>query len=220
MRLENNLIIVFLFSYLSIFSQITSGQSVQLTAEMKSYHTSFHNRFTVVQTDNVSSQHHSFFNLSGQALVGSALAVGFSFLPLSAGFADAWSGESNTASQTALGILAISSYLFGAAVGVHWIASYENPNLSFWRTAGYSAIGGGVGTIIVSILAANYTTVPTIGVIIVALTPIIGSMIYASFISEWPNESQEISFNKINFSHKDLIEQTNIINLELLRIKL
>ena len=214
------LIAVFLFLYSSIFSQNQSGQFVQLTAEIKSYDISANNQFTVVQQDNILSHRHSFINLSGQALVGSALAIGFAILPLSAGAANAWSGESTDVSQAAFGILALSSYLFGATVGVHWIASYENPYLSFWATAGYSAIGGGVGTIVVSILAANYTTIPTVGVIIVALTPIIGSMIYASLISDWQNKNQELSFRKVYFSHKDLVEQTKIINLELLRIKL
>ena len=220
MRFLLRLIWILLFSFANIFAQGESNDIIHLKLGMKSNETYASNRFTITQQDKISSQHYSFLNLSGQVLVGSTLAVGFSFLPFGAAFAHSWSGNSTAASRTALGIVTISSYLFGAAVGVHWIASYENPNLSFWGTAAYSAIGGGVGTIIVSILASNYTTVPTIGVIIVALTPIIGSMIYASFISEWPNESQEMSFNKINFSYKDLIEQTNIINLEFLRIKL
>ena len=220
MRFLLRLILILLFSFASIFGQVESNDIIHLKLGMKSNETYASNRFTITQQDKISPQHYSFLNLSGQVLLGSTLAVGFSLLPLSAGFADALSGKSTTTSQTALGILAISSYLFGATVGVHWIASYENPNLSFWGTAGYSAIGGGVGTIIVSILAANYTTVPTIVVIIVALTPIIGSMIYASLISDWPNENQEMSFHKINFSHKDLVEQTTIVKLELLRIKL
>jgi hypothetical protein len=219
-KLIFNLFAALLFFNSSNFCQNQSSQFVQLTTELKLYEISACNRFTVAERDNILSHHHSFFNLSGQALVGSALAFGFAILPLSAGALNAWSGKSTDASQTAFGILALSSYLFGATVGVHWIAKSENPNLSFWATAGYSAIGGGVGIIVASVLAANYTTVPTVGVIIIALTPIIGSMIYASFISDWPNENQESTFSKINFSHKDLIEQTNIINLELLRIKL
>ena len=214
------IIVIIIFSFSGIFAQDERNEIIQFKMGMKTNNTNSYIKFETAQQDNSSLQHHSFINLSGQTLVGSALAIGFSILPLSAGVANAWSGESTEASQTALGILAISSYLCGAAVGVHWIASIENHNLSFWGTAGYSAIGGGVGTIIVSILAANYTTVPTIGVIIVALTPIIGSMIYASLISDWPNESQEMSFHKINFSHKDLVEQTTIVKLELLRIKL
>uniref|UniRef100_A0A832LK16 Uncharacterized protein n=1 Tax=Ignavibacterium album TaxID=591197 RepID=A0A832LK16_9BACT len=220
MRLILRFIAILLFSFASIFAQNESNQFAQLKIRIKSNDTYAYNHFTVIQQDNISSQHYSFLNLTGQALVGSTLAIVFSIPPISAGFADAWSGKSNDASQTALEILAISSYLFGAAVGVHWIASYENPNLSFWGTFGYSTIGGSVGAVLVSILATNYTTIPTVGVIIVALTHIIGAMIYASFISDWPNESQEISFHKINISHKDLIEQTKIINLELLRIKL
>ncbi|WP_337865820.1 hypothetical protein [Ignavibacterium sp.] len=211
---------ILIFSSASILSQSGSNQLAELKAKMKSDGFSAFHNFTVVRTDNISSQHHSILNLAGQALVGSSLAVGFSIFPISAGFADAWSGDATVASQTALGVLAISTYLFGAAVGVHWIASYENPNLSFWGTFGYSAIGGGVGTIIASVLAANYTTVPAAGVFIVALTPIMGAMTYASFISDWPDENQKTSFNQVYDSHKDLIEHSNIVNLELLRVEL
>lgn len=214
------IIVIIIFSFSGIFAQDERNEIIQFKMGMKTNNTNSYIKFETAQQDNSSLQHHSFINLSGQTLVGSALAIGFSILPLSAGVANAWSGESTEASQTALGILAISSYLFGAAVGVHWIASIENHNLSFWGTAGYSVLGGSVGAIIVSILATNYTTIPNVGVIIVALTPIIGSMAYASFIAEWPMESQEISFHKKYFSHKDLIEQSKIINIEFLKIKL
>ena len=211
-------ILLFLFS--SIIAQNESDQFIQCKIGMKSTDAFAYNRFTLVYQDNILTEHHSFLNLSGQALVGSTLAMGFSILPLGAGVADALSRNSTKGSQTALGILAISSYLFGAAVGVYWIASYENPNLSFWGTVGYSAIGGSVGVVLVSILATNYTTIPTIGAIIVALTPLIGSMVYASFISDWPVKIQSNSFYKNSLSHKDLVEQSQIINIELLKIKL
>ena len=45
-------------------------------------------------------------------------------------------------------------------------------------------------------------------------------MIYASFISEWPSESQNVALQKNILAHKDLINQSKIIDLELLRIKL
>lgn len=111
---------------------------------MKSDSITAFNNFIDIQTDNIPSQHHSILNLTGQSLVGFSLTVGFSILPLSSAFGNAFSGNSTVASQTALGVLAISTYLFGAAVGVNWIASYENPNLSFWGTLTYSAIGCGV----------------------------------------------------------------------------
>lgn len=213
------LIWILIFSYAGIFAQVESDNFMRLKFKMKLNETYISNRLTITQQDNLSSRHHTFLNLSGQFLAGSSLAIGFSILPVSAGFADAWSGKSTNVSQTAWGILIISSYLFGAAVGVHWIASYENPNLSFWGTVGYSAIGGGVGSIILSILAVNYKTIPPFGAVVVALTPVIGSMVYASFISDWPDESKEMSFDKIIGSHKDLIEQTKIFDIELLKIE-
>ena len=170
--------------------------------------------------DNVVSHKYSFINLSGQALVGSALAVGFSILPFSVAFGSALSGNSTETSQATLEILTISSYLFGAAVGVHWVAKSQNSKLPFWGTVGYSVIGGGVGAILATVLASQYTTIPTFGGIIVALSPVIGSMIYASFISDWPQEPQKISFVENSLTQKDLFEHSKLFNIELFRVKL
>ena len=52
--------------------------------------------------------------------------------------------------NAASAILTIAWYTFGAAVGVHWIAKSENPELSFWGTVGSSVIGAGVGLGLVS----------------------------------------------------------------------
>lgn len=170
--------------------------------------------------DNIAAKKHSFLNLSGQALVGSAFAVGFSVLPLAATWANIWGSDGTPVTQTTLEIQTLSSYLFGSAVGVHLVAKSENSVLSFWKTFGYSAIGGGVGIILIAILASQYETIPGTGGLIVALCPIIGSMVYASFISDWYQESQDVTFAKTLKSHKDLFEQTKLFDIELLRIKL
>jgi hypothetical protein len=190
-----------------------------LMFEIKYFDKSSNSHIVLFESDKTVSQKHSFLNLSGQAFVGSAFAVGFSILPLAAAWANAWGSDGTTASQTALGILTISSYLFGSAVGVHLVAKSENSELSLWKTFGYSAIGGGVGAILVAILASQYETIPGAGGVIVALCPIIGSMVYTSFISDWPQDNQKVSFAKTSLSHKDFIDQTKLFNIELLRIK-
>jgi len=191
-----------------------------LNAEIKYFDKNNNSNIVLFGTDKIVTQKHSFLNLSGQAIVGSAFAVGFSILPLAATWANAWGSDGTPVSQTALGILTISSYLFGSAVGVHLVAKSENGELSLWKTFGYSAIGGGVGVVLVAILASQYETIPGAGGVIVALCPVIGSMVYASFISDWPQDNQKVSFAKTTLSHKDFIEQTKLFNLELFRIKL
>ncbi len=108
MRIVNNLMILFLFFYSSIFFQTSFSEYVQPVSEMKSYQSSFYNRYNLIQPDKISAQHHSFFNLSGQALVGSTLAIGFSILPLSATFGSAF-GSGSSASTQLLSVLALSS---------------------------------------------------------------------------------------------------------------
>jgi hypothetical protein len=135
---------------------------------------------------NPQSKKHSFINLAGQAFLGSAFEVGFSILPLAGAFSTALSGRSSKTTEIALSVLAVSVYLFGAAVGVHLIAKAENSDLSLWPTFGYSIIGGGVGVLLISFMAAQYKTIPTYWIVTAALSPVIGSMVYASFIADWP----------------------------------
>ena len=175
--------------------------------------------YSISKSDNLSSNNYSFINLAGQAVVGSVLAVGFFIPPMSASFVSSF-GENNEPLPAALAVLAFSSYVFGAGVGVYWVAKSENQKLSFWKTVGYSAIGSGVSIIMFSILANNYTKIPAVGGTIAALFPVIGAMLYASFISDWPQEPQKISFVKNNFTFNDIFEHSKLFNIELFRIKL
>ena len=172
---------------------------------------------TFFQTDSLITNKHSAGNVSGQALVGAFCAVGFSAIPFSATSSKLGSKDQVNAASA---ILTIAWYTFGAAVGVHWIAKSENPELSFWGTVGSSVIGAGVGFGFVSAVSSAFTDPPYFSVVIAALCPIISSMIYASFISDWPSESQNIALQKNILAHKDLINQSKIIGIELLRIKL
>lgn len=214
------ILIIFVLTFSNVFSQnkFSSFSNHKLTLEFTNNNHISHYSFD--QSDKLASHKHSFINLAGQALVGSALAVGFFVPTLTLSIGLTWDKNINEPSQTALGILSLSSYVFGAAVGVYWVAKSENPKLSFWKTVGYSAIGAGVGVVIVSILATQFTKIPTVGGSIAALSPIIGAMVYTSFISDWPQSNEEVSFYKDYFSHKDLVEQSKLFNIELFRIQL
>ena len=168
--------------------------------------------------DSVVSHKYSVINLSGQLLVGSALAFIFTIPAITAAGYNAWSGHDSKESHTIIGVIGISSYLIGAATGVYWVAKSSNSELSYWGTVGYSAIGGSASAIIAAILASKYTTIPNIGALIIALCPVASSMIYASFISDWPQKNQSFS-NKI-LTHKDLINCTNLFNIDLIHINL
>lgn len=166
---------------------------------------------TTNQFVGIPSHKHSFSNICGQALAGLFCAVGLSAVPFSAassklGIKD----QVNTASA----IITIAWYCFGAAVGVHWIAKSENPENSFWGTAASSIIGAGIGTGLISIQSSSDSYF--VGLIAI-LSPIIISMIYASFIADWPSENQNLSLYKKNFLHEDLIEQSKIFDAELFR---
>ena len=186
MKLKIIVTAILIFSFSNNFSQTRLRQVFKLKHDI-SYCSSFKtNYFKVVQTDKISSHNYSFLNLTGQAVAGSGFAVVFSIIPLALTWQAAWKSDGiNTREQMALGILTLASYTFGAAVGVHWVAKAENPNISFWGTVGYSAIGDGAAILLASILASQYKTIPGAGGVVIALCPVIGSMVYASFISDW-----------------------------------
>lgn len=213
------LFLLFVFFHLNIVAQDSSGENNSSTTPQIVSHLVINNNTDTLNLINIRQRHnHSFLNLSGQAVVGSLLAAGFSIIPFGLAAGDAWNRADDEYNETILGIIFISSYLFGAAVGVHWVAKAENPDLSLWKTFGYSAIGGGFSTVLIAILAEKYTTLPSEGIVIAFLSPILSSMIYASFISDWPSEKHAISLQNKCLSQKDLIEQSQLFDLELIRI--
>jgi len=204
----------------SIFAQTNFITLRQIETEMNSLNNNTNSTIFFVP-DNVVAHKYSFLNLSGQALTGSALAIAFAIPPFTVAWARALGmAQSSKSLDTALGILTLASYTFGSAVGVHWVAKSQNSKLSFWGTVGYSVIGSGVGAVLLAVLASRYETIPEFGGSIAALCPIIASMIYASFISDWPQEPQKISFAENSLTQKDLFEYSKLFNIELFRVKL
>lgn len=210
-------VLSFIFFYSTVVAQDSHNLITSTNPQIASFQNLIIIHETSYQFDSIQSHKHSFPNVCGQAFVGTLCAVGFSTIPFSATMSNLGSKDQvNTASA----ILVLSWYLFGSAVGVHWIAKSENPELSFWGTLGSSVIGAGVGFGFISTLSSGFKSPPYFGAVIAALCPVISSMIYASFVSDWPSEHSRISFQKNNFSHKDFIEQTKVFEIEVLRIKL
>lgn len=208
--------------FILLCSQIAAQSDIKSFEELKAEFTFSENNSNIIifQSDNIIPRRHTALNLAGQALLGTGLAFIFAVPPLAATWAAAWSNGGNTGANALFG-LTVASYMFGSAVGVRLVAKAQNPNLSLWKTYGFAAIGGGTGALLTGILASQYTTLPAVGVIIVLLSPVIASMIYASFIADWPQDNNDnLTSYKTTISHKDLIEQSKLFNIELIRIKL
>ena len=169
--------------------------------------------------NNIESHKHSLVNLSLQPIVGTGLAFIFSIPPLAGAWNSAWNHGTDV-SQTTWAILTFSAYILGAGTGVYLIAHVENSKISYWKTVEHSVIGGAAGALAAALLASQYSTIPNAGAIFIAFSPVIGAMFYTSFVADWPHQNQDLSFNNKMLSHKDLINRTNIFNIEVIRIKL
>lgn len=166
------------------------------------------------------SEEHSFFNVTGQLVIGTTLSVGFAIIPFAISFGQAWSGK-KTEHGTIADIITIPAFLFGTAVGVHWIASYENPNVSLLKTFKYSIYGGCFSAALVAYMASRYTTIPEVGGIIAFFAPVISSVLYTTHVAEWtPANNIEESISKKYYYHKDLIDQDKLFEVELLKVTL
>ena len=167
---------------------------------------------------------HSTLNVSLQALVGEGIGIGAAIIPFSFGFVSAF-GSSKTTGDI-LGAISIPVYILGTASGVHWIAHIENKDHSYWKTVMFSTIGAGVGAALSGILASKYTTIPDAGVTIIMLCPLAGSLVYSLAYADWPQQSsttnnyQDFAINNKTLSFKDLVDQSQIIKINLLRISL
>ena len=213
-------LIIFIIAFaINIYSQSISERSIAykpLSEEIK-----------ILNTDSLSSSNrkkHSTLNISLQALVGEGIGIGAAIIPLSIGFASSFS--SSRKNGDILRAISIPIYIIGTATGVHWIAHIENKEHSYWKTIMFSTMGAGVGVALSGILASKYTTIPDVGVTIILLCPLASSLVYSLAYADWPEQSTPTteyeSFEMTNkvMSHKDLIEQSQIIKINLFRISL
>lgn len=161
---------------------------------------------------------HSPGNIIAQFLVGSVMGPAFAFFPAIGLVVNAFSNHGTVFGGAALGILTISSYIFGAGVGTYWVADSENPELPFWSSIGYSALGGGMGVVILALFSIGNNTIPAEGTVAALLCPTIGSMIYTTSLADWSNERKALNFNRHNSTLHYIVEQTKLFNVELMRI--
>jgi len=161
---------------------------------------------------NENIQHrYSTLNLFGQTVAGYAAAVGFSALPYYL------AGENNPGSdyKTGLIIFSVLTYLTGSATGVYFVSNIENPKISFLETLGYSALGGLLGFVTAS-ATFNQRDPSPFGIILFFAAPTISSMIYSSFVADWPENRVGIRENTKTVN--DFIEKSKLFNVQLLRI--
>jgi len=180
-----------------------------------------------IQAGPVYRDKHNTGNLIGQALVGPALSFGFSIFPSVGCLGTLFSDNSNNDGFTILAGTAVAAYILGAATGVHWVARAQNPKISYWKTAGYSLMGGVAGAGVLWAFSAKYKTIPWTGVTLALASPTIASMIYASYVADWPEKtgigagqsSGLSSRNYSSLSHKDLIESSMLFNIRIMHIE-
>jgi hypothetical protein len=170
--------------------------------------------------------HYSRINITGQAVVGEGMAIGFSIIPFGIGFLNGLSESGSKTTSDILSVVGISAYIVGTATGVHWIAHIENKEHSYWKTLMFSTIGAGVGAALSGILASKYTTIPDAGVTIIMLCPLAGSLVYSLAYADWPQQNppttkyNKLEMNNKAISFKDLVDQSQIIKINLFRISL
>lgn len=184
-------IIIILCALMILKTNAQEKSNIHLTNEFNAQTMSVNilNSYSITLGDNIVPQKHSLLNITGQAVVGTVLAGVFAIIPAGAIVLFPPNIDNPTSAKTIIYTsLAYSTYLLGAAVGVYWVAKCENENVSFGKTFLYSIMGGACGALLFAILPyeqkAIHSNLP-LGLIIVALCPIISSMIYTSFIADW-----------------------------------
>ena len=178
----------------------------------------------VINTSAQNITHYSAINVFSQIAVGEAMGIGLSVLPLVAAKANSLYDSHNYSNSW--GAVAISAYIFGVSAGVHLIAKAENKEHKLISTLFYSAIGGGVSIVITSIVSKKFTIISNDDLAVNAMLPLLGALIYSLALADWLEQSQTINkyenfkmTNKI-MSHKDLVERSQIIKINLFRIAL
>jgi hypothetical protein len=169
---------------------------------------------------------HTGVNIGFQVIVGQGMGFVSGFVPFAIAWGSAFSRNSSRTTTDVALLLVIPSYIIGTATGVHWVAHLENKNHSFWKNVGFTAIGGGVSVITGLTLASTHHRIPAAGVWVMLLSPLAESLVYTCFLADWPEKPAEVNnFESRNlevnsYLAKDIFERSQIVNLELFRIKL
>lgn len=194
--------------------QLVAQNKLSLTFEIK-------NNNLTEEDYNYNYVGYSSSNALGQIFLTPLSAVVFA-LPVVASLSDNGGGMTSPhGPQDGKIILSYTLYVIGAAVGASTIAQMENDGLSFWKTLGASAVGGGIGTVtylITSVMDENSNLY-----MLALFPPVIASLAYTLGMAEFtpvtntpnPDTSSEQEIK----SQQDLIN-FGLVKLELVRINL
>lgn len=169
---------------------------------------------------------HSVLNISFQVIAGEGMGFVSVLVPLAIAGRSAFSENSSNSTTDIALLLTIPAYIIGTATGVHWVAHLENKDHSYWKNVGFTAIGGGIGLLTGLVLGSKYHKIPPAGIITMALAPLAGSLAYTLFIADWPKKPVPVTkFDGKNFEEngylvKDIVQRSQIIKMNLLRIEL
>ncbi|HED06608.1 MAG TPA: hypothetical protein ENI57_00640 [Ignavibacteria bacterium] len=215
--------LIFLIIYSNLFAQADHKSILYLKSESKQLIKTEQFFSDSVYSNKKLNNKYSVGSLIAQGLTGSISGLGLGFLAIGSAFAYSWRHGATTFSRVGFTLLVPASMIFGSAIGVHLIAKYENPKHSFWQTVKYSAYGAGGGVILSLILASLHTKTNTGEVVLISLSPVIGSLIYSNYVTEWPETNQKdkiskITFRKLNYSFKDYYESTQLFRINILSI--
>ncbi|QQS37913.1 MAG: hypothetical protein IPM56_08235 [Ignavibacteriales bacterium] len=189
----------------------------KLNVQSVTYETDFTSRYNSSVTSSIDNvrQSHSAHNIGLQVIVGSLSSALFFFPPALLTFHTAW--NNNGSLSAAFGVLSFASFIFGNGVGVYLISNVENKKIRFWKVVEYSFIGAAAGAIIITIASTEYQTIPDEYGIAAALCPLFSSIVYTTFIADWPKASVNYPINNAVHSHKDLVNHSKVFDLELMR---
>ena len=204
-------VIVFLFCSANVFAQI---QKEYRYSNLNFIKNSYKYQTEKALLTEIKEERHSALNLMEQNFAG--IAGGF-LLALPTYYLAKKDNIRGTETGKYFSIFSLIGYVVGSATGVVVVASLENPKISFWETLGYSAMGGALSIFILASTFDGNDLSP--GAIILSLVlPTFSSMIYSAFVADWSDETNKMSNKRKIESHKDLIEHSNLFNIELFRI--
>jgi len=215
--------LIFLIIYSNLFAQADHKSILYLKSESKQLIKTEQFFSDSVYSNKKLNNKYSVGSLIAQGLTGSILGLGLGFLTIGSAVAYSWRHEETTFSRVGFTLLIPTSMIFGSAIGVHFVARYENHRHSFWQTVKYSAYGAGSGVVLGLIFGSLQKSLSAGEVVLISLSPVIGSLIYSNYVTEWPETNQKdkiskITFRKLNYSFKDYYESTQLFRINILSI--
>lgn len=200
-------LVLLVFALLSL--QSTAQNKLSLNSEIKN------NNLPDVELD-YNYIGYSSSNALGQILLTPLSAIVFAF-PVATALNNNGVGMTNpTGPQDGGIILSYTLYVIGAAVGASTIAQIENDGLSFWKTLGASAVGGGIGT--VTYLITSVMSETNNIYLLSLFTPVIASLAYTLGISDFTPVMSEAQM-ETSVGHK-IKSQHDLINFGLVKVEL